>query len=164
MHAHNIFVDGHYNGDSHPGNILLLNDGRVGLIDWGQARTVALQDRAVMARILLALAAGDRASAVALFRAAGYTTTHSNDDLCWRIASIAMDRDDREITRGVDLQSFMEAQAKEDPVIKMADELIMPGRCALLLRGVAIALGRPMSVALAWRTQAERFLQQHPDA
>jgi hypothetical protein len=40
----------------------------------------------------------------------------------------------------------------------------MPSRNALLLRGVGIALGRPMSVAQAWRAQAERFLRTHPDA
>jgi aarF domain-containing kinase len=32
MHA------GAFNGDPHPGNILLLKDGRLGLIDYGQVR------------------------------------------------------------------------------------------------------------------------------
>jgi len=36
VHAHEIFVDGYFNGDPHPGNILLLEDGRMGLIDYGQ--------------------------------------------------------------------------------------------------------------------------------
>lgn len=36
VHAHEIFLNGEFNGDPHPGNILLLNDGRVGLIDYGQ--------------------------------------------------------------------------------------------------------------------------------
>eukprot|EP00899_Mesostigma_viride_P019713 jgi/Mesvir1/27743/Mv07434-RA.3 len=36
VHAHEIFVDGVFNGDPHPGNILLMPDGRLGLIDYGQ--------------------------------------------------------------------------------------------------------------------------------
>jgi aarF domain-containing kinase len=38
VHAHEIFVDGAFNGDPHPGNILLMPDGRLGLIDYGQVR------------------------------------------------------------------------------------------------------------------------------
>jgi hypothetical protein len=36
VHAHEILVNGVFNGDPHPGNILLCPDGRVGLIDYGQ--------------------------------------------------------------------------------------------------------------------------------
>lgn len=38
VHGHQIFVDGAFNGDPHPGNILLTPDGKLGLIDYGQAR------------------------------------------------------------------------------------------------------------------------------
>lgn len=41
MHGHQIFVDGAFNGDPHPGNILLTPDGKLGLIDYGQARARA---------------------------------------------------------------------------------------------------------------------------
>lgn len=36
VHGHQVFVDGCFNADPHPGNILLLNDGRLGLVDFGQ--------------------------------------------------------------------------------------------------------------------------------
>jgi aarF domain-containing kinase len=36
VHAHELFVIGAFNGDPHPGNILLLEDGRLGLIDYGE--------------------------------------------------------------------------------------------------------------------------------
>ncbi len=36
VHGHEIFVDGFFNADPHPGNILLCPDGRLGLIDYGQ--------------------------------------------------------------------------------------------------------------------------------
>lgn len=40
VHGHQIFVDGAFNGDPHPGNILLTPDGKLGLIDYGQARAL----------------------------------------------------------------------------------------------------------------------------
>lgn len=36
VHGYQIFHGGSFNGDCHPGNILLLSDGRIGLIDYGQ--------------------------------------------------------------------------------------------------------------------------------
>ena len=35
VHGYEIFQMGMFNGDPHPGNIMLLNDGRLGLIDYG---------------------------------------------------------------------------------------------------------------------------------
>ena len=40
VHAHEIFVDGCFNGDPHPGNVMLLPDGRLGLIDYGQVKKI----------------------------------------------------------------------------------------------------------------------------
>ena len=42
VHGHQIFVDGAFNGDPHPGNILLTPDGKLGLIDYGQVRARVL--------------------------------------------------------------------------------------------------------------------------
>jgi aarF domain-containing kinase len=40
VHAWEILIDGAFNGDPHPGNILLMDDGRLGLIDYGQVRNM----------------------------------------------------------------------------------------------------------------------------
>lgn len=45
VHAHQILVDGMFNGDPHPGNLLLCEDGRLGLIDFGQVKTISKEDR-----------------------------------------------------------------------------------------------------------------------
>jgi aarF domain-containing kinase len=36
VHADQLFKYGVLNGDPHPGNVLLMPDGRLGLIDFGQ--------------------------------------------------------------------------------------------------------------------------------
>ena len=41
------------------GNVLLLDDGRIGLIDWGQVSRLPLQQRVLFAKGVLAVAARD---------------------------------------------------------------------------------------------------------
>lgn len=42
VHGYEIFVNGSFNGDPHAGNILVLPDGRLGLIDYGQVSNFLL--------------------------------------------------------------------------------------------------------------------------
>src|SRR6266702_4302995 len=58
-----IVVDGVFHADPHPGNILLLADGRLGLIDFGSVGRLDSGLRAALQRLLLAL---DRRDPVAL--------------------------------------------------------------------------------------------------
>ena len=53
-------VQGKFNGDPHPGNILLLSDGRLGLIDYGQVKNISMQDRIKYAKLIIAHTRGDR--------------------------------------------------------------------------------------------------------
>jgi ubiquinone biosynthesis protein len=58
-----IVVDGVFHADPHPGNILLLADGRLALIDFGSVGRLDSELRAALQRLLLAL---DRRDPVAL--------------------------------------------------------------------------------------------------
>ncbi|KAJ3083974.1 hypothetical protein HK100_009366, partial [Physocladia obscura] len=60
VHGHQVLIDGFLNGDPHPGNFLLLNDGRIGLLDMGQIKVLDYQQRLFIARLYKALADGDR--------------------------------------------------------------------------------------------------------
>ncbi|HEX6884435.1 MAG TPA: AarF/UbiB family protein [Planctomycetota bacterium] len=52
-----VFVDGLYHADPHAGNVILLADGRLGLIDYGQVGTLSAARRAEFAELLRAVAA-----------------------------------------------------------------------------------------------------------
>ena len=58
-----IVVDGVFHADPHPGNIMLLQDGRLGLIDFGSVGRLDSELRAALQRLLLAV---DRRDPVAL--------------------------------------------------------------------------------------------------
>ena len=50
-----VLADGLFHADPHPGNILLLTDGRLGLIDFGSVGRLDSELRAALQRLLLAL-------------------------------------------------------------------------------------------------------------
>jgi len=54
-----IMLDGVFHADPHPGNILLLRDGRLGLLDFGSVGRIDSELRGALQRLLLALDRGD---------------------------------------------------------------------------------------------------------
>ncbi|HEY3684883.1 MAG TPA: AarF/UbiB family protein [Streptosporangiaceae bacterium] len=54
-----IMIDGVFHADPHPGNILLLTDGRLGLLDFGSVGRLDGSLRAALQRLLLAMDRGD---------------------------------------------------------------------------------------------------------
>ena len=45
-----IFRQGEFHTDPHPGNVVLLEDGRVGLLDWGQTKVLPARQGTILGR------------------------------------------------------------------------------------------------------------------
>ena len=52
-----ILEGGFFHADPHPGNIFVLDDGRVGLIDFGQVKQIGARASTTLAKVMVALAA-----------------------------------------------------------------------------------------------------------
>jgi ubiquinone biosynthesis protein len=72
VYATMIFEHGFFHGDPHPGNVLVLPDGRLGLLDFGLAKELPPGFAAHVAALLRAAMAGDAAAAIAAARATGF--------------------------------------------------------------------------------------------
>lgn len=57
--GHMIFKHGFFNADPHAGNVMLLDDGRIGLIDWGQVARLSVEDRVLLGSLVVAVAERD---------------------------------------------------------------------------------------------------------
>ena len=68
-------VDGFFNGDPHPGNILLLGaetgQHQLGLIDYGQVKKLTREDRLQMCRLIVALEEDNRKEIIRLMKESG---------------------------------------------------------------------------------------------
>eukprot|EP00934_Nitzschia_sp_Nitz4_P007771 Nitzschia sp. Nitz4//scaffold4_size323378//22787//24687//NITZ4_000612-RA/size323378-snap-gene-0.438-mRNA-1//-1//CDS//3329553255//7761//frame0 len=164
IHGHEILVDGYFNGDPHPGNILLLrgDDGTpgLGLIDYGQVKKLSKETRHLFARLVIALDDGDKDRVVELMKEAGMKTKNMNKDVIYLYAKVSYDEINDQVLQGKHVQMFMEDLEARDPVVQLPKELLMASRCSLLLRGLAQALHQNRRVSTAWRPIAERVLNE----
>jgi ubiquinone biosynthesis protein len=57
-----VMIDGIFHADPHPGNVFLLPDGQLGLLDFGSVGRIDAEMRAALQRLLLAVDRGDPAT------------------------------------------------------------------------------------------------------
>ena len=171
VHGHEVLVDGFFNGDPHPGNLLLARGGRLALVDYGQVKVLTGEHRLRLARLFVALArAGEaepappaaRANVARCLREMGTTTVRNDPDVLFQLARVYFDRDDAGATGGLHPQAFCEALEREDPYVGAPgrDDYVMVARATVLLRALGHALGQHRSVAKMWRPLAERVMRE----
>ncbi|KAJ3246606.1 hypothetical protein HDU78_006595 [Chytriomyces hyalinus] len=160
VHGKQVLIDGFLNGDPHPGNFLLLEDGRLGMLDMGQIKILTREERLFMARLYKALVNEDRTELKRLSIEGGYVSKYNDPEVMFRMARVGFDQDGRQVTDGLNLQQFVDKMYKQDPWEKTLDALVMPMRVSLLIRGVGLMLHHPVSVAQAWKPIAEKALKE----
>ena len=155
VHGHEILVDGEFNGDPHPGNVLLLGfeEGRpqLGLIDYGQVKKISKEERLRLCKIIVALADDNRSEVVKLVKEAGFKSKSMNDDVIYKFAKVSYDEDNFLLTDGKHIQLYMDDLFAQDPVEELPTNYIMVGRTSVILRGLAHALNQSRSLAKEWR-------------
>ena len=159
-----MLVDGVFNADPHPGNVLLMPDGRLGLIDYGQVMRLSDAQRRTLAALLVALAAQDEAAAVAGATAMGFRTRRMDPAVLAQLAAFFFDRDDYD-RFGVEdggggggpVVAYSPARTLKrlngaDKLVVVPEEYILAARVSLLLRGTSqlMARGR-VALAVCWR-------------
>eukprot|EP01066_Platyproteum_vivax_P013805 Platyproteum_vivax@DN6233_c0_g1_i2.p1 len=162
VHGHEMLVDGCFNGDPHPGNILMMPDGRLGLIDYGQVKFITPDQQLQLARLIDALAVNNLEVAARIFSDdIGVKTTYKDPWALQSRALMCIDRDDTTILGGLNVQQFFEKLDTVDPVVSMPDDYVMAFRLSLLLRGMGYVLGYPVSTAKAWHKLALKVVKDH---
>ena len=159
-HGHQLLIDGKFNADCHPGNFLLLEGGKIGMIDYGQVKHLTTEERIIMSKLILALARKDKQGVADIMFQLGSKSKYNNAEVMYRMVVVGFDQDGRNVTDGLNLQQFMDKMFALDPWEKTADTLIMPMRLSLLIRGVGLMLNHPVSVATAWKELAEQALKK----
>jgi hypothetical protein len=159
VHVHGIqmILSGTYNADPHPGNILLLPDGRLGLLDYGMVGKLSQKDRETVAETIVALSDNDKAATAKLYRENGKDV---DDAVLHRFASFHFDKIDLSpltLDNGekMDIMEVFRSN-REKTVPTWVEE---GRRLGGLLVGVSAQAARPISLAKEWRSIAKQALR-----
>lgn len=142
-----ILVDGFVHADPHPGNFLLQPGPGLGIVDFGACATLSETTRLALCDLYAAGIEQDVAKSVAALNALGFRTRSGDVGSLVAWASLfdadtdASD-DDREAAWG-----RLIAAAREDPLVKLPDELIMIGRVLIVQTGMVARLKPSWSMA-----------------
>lgn len=165
VHGVQLLLSGTYNADPHPGNVLILPDGRLGLLDYGMVGRLSEKDRETAAATILALSDRDKAATAKIYRDNGYKVSFRDgsavdDAVLHRFASFHLDRID---LSPLTLDSGEMVDLME--LLRTTRERVVPSwveegrRLGGLLMGVSAQAARPMSLAKEWRPIAKEALR-----
>ena len=141
VHAFEMLISGALNGDPHPGNMLLCDDGKIGLIDYGQVKEIAKETRVSIARLCIALLNDDEAEIVRIQREEiGLKTLRDDPYVLYKHARLAWDNSGRETCEGKNVQLFVEDLDRRDPIVVSPDEYVLPVRMCMMLWGLSYHL------------------------
>lgn len=146
---------GVFNADPHPGNVLLMPDGRLGLLDFGQVKQLSAGCRKAIASTVLGLLRADVPSTAETVRQMGINVKLDDADTrLWYHASVVFER------KGL-LPWSDECWGKEGG--GHASEMVFVVRSLHLLKGVALGLGFPMSCAESWGKWAAETAEEEEE-
>ena len=151
-YGHQIMVDGLFQADPHPGNILVLPGGHIGLLDFGLTKELPDASRLGFARLVVAVNKRDAEGIGEAFRELGVKT--KSDDPADLLGLMQLFFDARTGRGAVDPGGAL----KRNPVEAIPGDLVLLGRVVGLLRGVCASLGTPLSPMQMLRPYAERAL------
>lgn len=152
-----IFVDGVFHADPHAGNLFLLPDGRLGLLDYGQSKEIDKNLRRKLSQMVLALCDGSSLSIALALLDIGmvFEPADAVNVPLERVATAARILFDvcyiEEATVSPMSQNSI---LKEIPLKKFNQEVWMVIRTNLLLRGLCFSLNLNISAAKIWRPYA----------
>ncbi|CAM9574178.1 unnamed protein product [Chrysoparadoxa australica] len=161
--GHQILVDGCFNGDPHGGNVLLMPDGRLGLIDYGQVKRLTRDERLHIARIYRGLLAQDKAGLRELAMSRGYKSRSFDSEVIYKMTQFALDTDGPSVMGNRNIQQFMDDMYSRDPWSATDAGVIMPSRATFMIRGIGLMLGHPVSMLDHWGKLAESVLQEEEE-
>lgn len=164
VHGYQIFNQGLFNADAHPGNILLIQNTderqyrpKIGLIDYGQCKRLTVEERQKVARLILSVANEESDEVIAAHcRDLGFKTKNDSTEFLAKFAQLMFGKLRSEHLK----REWHVALREEDEIKYFPNELSMVYRASVLLRGLAMSFQLNVAVGEKWREHAEAALHE----
>lgn len=151
----------HGPGDPHPGNILLMPDGRLGLIDYGQFKYLKKNEMYELSKLYVALESRDMEKISQQAVNMGVKTEKMDTEYIAKTTIFGYDRLDLDFREGKSTMEFMMDLRKRDKVMYVPGDYYLVMRTVFLLRGLAALMQIDVSVAQYWAPYARQFLSTY---
>jgi aarF domain-containing kinase len=166
VHGYQIFNQGLFNADAHPGNILIIQDEsnhlrpKLGLIDYGQCKRLTPPEREMVAKLILSVANNESDEVIASrFRDLGIQTKNDSTPFLASFAHLMFGPFQPHHLK----HEWHRKLHQEDQIVYFPNELSMVYRASLLLRGLAMSFQLNVSVGEQWRNHAQAALDRFDD-
>ncbi len=155
-----VFVDGVYHADPHPGNLLYLPDGRYGILDFGLLGKLTPQMQETLIVLTLAVSVRDADTVARTLYRLGQgdhrvDLSHVRDDTVF-LLNRYLDRSIAEIDSSLLMQEILSLGMKHQ--LRIPSEYTMLGRAGATLEGIIRDLDPKLDVTEVVRPYAERLL------
>ena len=161
IHGHQIFVLGLFHADPHPGNIIVMDEGKqLGLIDFGQCKQLTEEEQYKVARLILCVANNndeDMESTATAFRDLGIQTKNDSTEFIHNFAKLMFGPLE---PKHMDHEWHKKFHTM-DKVTYFPKELSMVYRTTMLLRGLGVSLQLNCNISEQWKHYAEHSIQKY---
>jgi len=153
-----ILLDGLFQADGHPGNILVMKGGKIGLIDYGQSKKLPDRYRLPFAKMILALEQKDNTRICKAMEELNIETSEGDEAVKARIAWGMFD------TEGTVNPFDPNSPIKQVSVENFPSDLFFVLRVSQLLRGLSNGMNiRDFSAAKQWSSFAQTAIRDLED-
>ena len=180
VHGHECLIDGCFNADPHPGNILCV-DGKLALIDYGQVKRISDEQRYELAKTVLLVDAAikcdprqtpdidpavhqrARQSIIDYARQVGMNTKNDLDETMYEMNVVYFGRMDRAFVYPLNIIQWTDKMQSTDPMGELPpslDYLIMVNMTTMMLRGMGEYLQQYRNAAACWAPYARQALAE----
>ena len=152
--------------DPHPGNIFVLEDGNIGLIDFGQVKQISGRSRETLCKVMIAIAGRHGDGTSEELNEIGKLALELGVEFrenCGKEAppAVAMWLFDGSVERlpgGYD-KGELSPNSPVKELKSFPQDLVLVGRSSILIKGLSDRLGIPWSLAKEWAPIAKAVLE-----
>jgi aarF domain-containing kinase len=183
--AHEVLIDGCFNADPHPGNILYIDSTppKLGLIDYGQVKRLTDRQRYDLARAFLLVEAAlevdpkvnpsvdlkvhKRARESVgrhMLDRIGLVTKHRDPDVAYQQATVFLGRMDAAFLYPLNVLQWSDMMEAADPLVDISacDFLVTFNLTTMMIRGLGEMMQQNRNLAKAWASVARQALSEQP--
>ena len=144
-----ILAAGFFQADPHPGNLFVIPDGRIVLLDFGLAKELPEGFGLGLFELMFSMMTLNESAMIRAFRELGFETRTGDPNTFLQIARRMMERSDTGRFEGEfteDMTDELFEAIREDPVVSVPSDFVLVGRVFALLSGIAHTLGHRANV------------------